>query len=106
MNCNGVSQNSKNCNGLDQENPKIKSYGTSMSGFNPIVRPCSVVGLNAELQRASESITYLYYNGTLQITLGPPSKISPAESLQPLYTQKNVHRKSSPLKSKATKHFS
>jgi len=36
---------------------KIKGYGTSPPGFNPIVRSRTVAGLNAELQRASQSST-------------------------------------------------
>ena len=32
----------------------------------------------------------LYYNGPIKIILGSPRKKSPAESLQPLCTQKNI----------------
>ena len=41
----------------------------------------------------------LYCNGPIKIVLGPQRKKSPAESLQPLCTQKNTHSNSSALKS-------
>jgi len=45
----------------------------------------------------------LYYNGPIKIILGSPRKTSPAESLQPFCTQKNAHKNSSLLKSRANK---
>jgi hypothetical protein len=47
--------------------------------------------------------TYLYYNSPLRIILGLLNKTSPAESLQPLCTQKITHRNLAPSKSMANK---
>jgi hypothetical protein len=48
-------------------------------------------------------VLYLYYNAPVKIILDPPSKTSPAESLQSLCTQENAHRNPSLLKLRANK---